>query len=164
MRTILEADIIAIKGATDASFLNGGGVTSLPAYTRNGVSTLSKYASVTRIIHPNGTSELEYGDRVIPVDIAIEADRRAKHPYIISEAARQLGYGLVPLTEVAWGGSSISERDAHVVLAKAMDVSRMLIEALDDLRIDAREKEQLCGGFRELMATAQRQLNKILED
>lgn len=164
MRTILEADIIAIKGATEASFTRGGGVTSLPAFTRNNVSTLSKYASVTRVIHPDGTDALEYGDRIVPVDIAIEADRRAKHPWIISEAARQLGYRLAPLTEALQGARPISERDAHVILAEAMDVSRALILAYDDGRLDALERKTLRTELRELIATAQRLLDSLQED
>lgn len=163
MRTILEADIIAIKGATDASYLNGGGVTTLPSYTRVNVSTLSKYASITRIIHPDGTSELENGDRVVPVDIAIESDRRAKHPYIISEAARQLGYRLEPLTEALAAAKPISERDAHVILAEAMDVSRALIAAYDDGKLDPYERKLLRTELRELLATGQRLLDSLQE-
>lgn len=164
MRTILEADIIAIKGATEASYVHGGGVTSLPAFTRNNVSTLSKYASVTRAIHPDGTSQLEYGDKVIPVDIAIEADRRARHPWIISEAARQLGYRLEPLSEALMSARKISERDAHVILAEAMDVSRTLITAYEDGKLDALERKMLRGELRELIATAQRLLDGLQED
>ena len=40
----------------------------------------------------------EVGD-VIPVDIAVEADRRAGSPIIIGEAARQLGFELAPIGE-----------------------------------------------------------------
>ena len=164
MRTILEADIISIKGATEASYLHGGGVTSLPALTRVNVSTLSKYASVTRTIGPNGMSELEYGDKVVPVDIAIEADRRAKHPWIISEAARQLGYRLEPIVGALQAATKISERDAHVILSEAMDVSRALIGAYEDGKIDALERKVLRTELRELIATAQRLLDSMQED
>ena len=164
MRTILEADIIAIKGATEASYVHGGGVTSLPAFTRNNVSTLSKYASITRTIHPDGTSALEYGDKVVPVDIAIEADRRAKHPWIISEAARQLGYRLEPVAEAVRAGKRISERDAHVILAEAMDVSKALIGAYEDGKIDALERKILRTELRELIGTSQRLLDSLQED
>lgn len=164
MRTILEADIIAIKGATEASYVHGGGVTSLPAFTRVNVSTLSKYASVTRTIEAGGSSALEYSDKVIPVDIAIEADRRAKHPWIIAEAARQLGYELVPISDPLKPVQPISERDAHVILTEAMDVSRMLISAFDDGRIDALERKMLRTELRELIATAQRSLDSLQEE
>ncbi len=163
MRTILDADIIAIKGSTEASYLKGGGVTSFAGLTRNNVPALSKYASVNTIINADGEEELEYGKYVIPVDIAIEADRRAKHPWIIGEAARQLGYRLEPLAAALREPLKVSERDAHVILAEAMDVSRLLIAAFDDGRLDALEKKQLRGELRDLIAVAQRMLDNIDE-
>lgn len=160
MRTILEAEIIAIKGATEAGIVHGGGYSVMAAFTRVNVPALSKYASVTRVIEPGGQSRLEHGDKVVPLDIAVEIDRRARHPWIVGEAARLLGYRLEPLNG-APRMSPISERDAHVIMAEAMDASRVILAAFDDGRLDAVEKRQLKQELRELIRAAQQVLERI---
>jgi hypothetical protein len=161
----LNEGLIAIKGATDASLRLGGGVTSFAKLIGYAVSTVSKWASINRVM--DGDREvLEYGDYVIPVDLAVEVDRRAQSPIIIGEAARQLGYRLVALADEAAsaGRAPLSERDAHVILAEAMDVSKALIAAFDDGRIDALERKQLGSELRELIRAAQKMLDRLGED
>lgn len=161
MRTILDTEILELKGATEASFTRGGGVTSFASLTRCNVSTLSKYSSVTVIVEPDGNDRLEYGDRMIPIDIAVEADRRAKHPWIIGEAARQLGYRLVPEDRGERSTEPLRERDAHTVLAEAMDVSRGLLDGLADGRLDALERKNLGKDLRELIDAATGVLDRL---
>jgi hypothetical protein len=151
IRTILDEDILSLKGATEACFILGKGVTSFASMTRVGVSTLSKYAS----------NSDEFRESLIPVDIAVEADRRAGSPIIIKEAARQLGFQLVPLQEALRSGTRISERDAHVILSEAMDVSRGLITAFEDGKIDALERKQLRKELRELIRAAEDILHRM---
>lgn len=164
MRTISEAEVIAIKGATEASFVQGGGVTSFALFTGVGVSTLSKYANTNMVSDENGVWKMEYPDNVIRVDVAVEADRRAGHPWIVGEAARQLGFRLEPLAERIRNAGEVTERDAHVVLSEAMDVSRALIDAFNDGKIDALDRKILRRELRELIEAAQRILEKLGED
>ncbi|CAN7686726.1 hypothetical protein LJR098_002290 [Rhizobium sp. LjRoot98] len=124
------------------------------ARTRVGVSTLSKYAS----------NSDEFRESLIPVDIAVEADRRAGSPIIIKEAARQLGYQLTPLQEALRSGTRISERDAHVILSEAMDVSRGLISAFEDGKIDSLERKQLRKELRELIRAAEDILHRMEDE
>ncbi|WP_085025275.1 phage regulatory CII family protein [Ensifer aridi] len=144
MRTILEADVLALKGATEASFVLGKGLTSFSTFTRVGVSTLSKYAS----------GSAEFRDNVIPVDIAIEADRRAGSPIIIGEAARQLGYGLSPLTGEIKAGP-VTEAAALKVLHEANDVSRAIVAAIADGKVDALDRKKIAQETREAIRALQ---------
>lgn len=153
IRTILDEDILALKGATEASFIQGKGLTSFANFTRVGVSTLSKYAS-------GGD---EFRENLIPIDIAVEADRRAGGAIIIREAARQLGFALTPLAETEPKLVPLSERNAHVILSEAMDVSRGLLDAFADGRVDAYERKQLRGELQQLIRAAETTLTKLDE-
>lgn len=139
-----DETLISLKGATEASFKLGGGLTSFALLTRVGVSTLSKYASVSE----------EFRDNVIPVDIAVEADRRAGSPIIIAEAAQQLGYGLSPLaSQVA--GKPVTEAAALKVLHEANDVSRAIVAAMADGKIDALDRKKIAQETREAIRAMQ---------
>ncbi len=141
-----------LKGATEASFKLGGGLTSFALLARVGVSTLSKYASVSE----------EFRDNVIPVDIAVEADRRAGSPIIISEAARQLGFDLVPASG-AETAKPVTEADAHRVLYEATDVSRAILDAMGDGKIDALERKKIAQEAREAIRALERVLAGLEE-
>lgn len=80
MRTISEEEIRSLKGATDASYKLGGGVTDFPLLTRVNVSTLSKYASFNE----------ENGEALIPIDVAVEAG-----PVQWALAALMIGGGIL---------------------------------------------------------------------
>lgn len=151
MRTVSDEEIRSLKGATDAAYTLGGGVTKFPLLTRVNVSTLSKYASFNE----------ENEDFLIPVDVAIEADRRAKSPVILSTMAEILGFRLERARGAMIDDAPLSERDAHVVLSEAMDVSRELLAAFADGRIDALEKKRLRKELRELIRSAEKILDKL---
>ncbi|MGG7581007.1 phage regulatory CII family protein [Rhizobium sp. Nf11,1] len=134
MRTISEVDIRAIKGATEAAYQLGGGVTAFPDLTRVNVSTLSKYASFND----------DYRESVIPCDVAVEADRRAKSPVIVSAMARLLGYRLVPEAEEAKpaeAGDLLG--DLLKVIDEFGDVVREARKALADGSVDAADRKAL---------------------
>lgn len=137
MRLISIENVLNLKGAADASFRLGGGVTSFALLTRVVVSTLVKYA--TRGEHRQD-GEHEHDKTLIPVDIAVEADLRAGSPIITGEMARQLGYRLEPIDGES-AGRRLTEEDAHRVLAATMDVSRAILEAKADGKVDFREWE-----------------------
>ncbi|MGM4909144.1 phage regulatory CII family protein [Rhizobium sp. 768_B6_N1_8] len=151
MRTISEVDIRAIKAATEAAYTLGGGVTAFPDLTRVNVSTLSKYASFND----------EYRESVIPCDIAVEADRRAKSPVIVSAMARQLGFRLVPdAPEIAETGSP-SENDALRVMSEASDVLKEILRAREDGNVDALDKKRIAKELHELIRAAESVLAKV---
>ena len=137
VRLISMENVLNLKGAADASFRLGGGVTSFALLTRVVVSTLGMYASRGE---RREDGEHEHDKTMIPVDIAVEADMRAGSPIITGEMARQLGFRLEPL--VGEGAvRRLTEADAHHVLAATMDVSRAILEAKSDGRVDFREWE-----------------------
>ncbi len=140
-----------LKGATDACFRLGGGVTSLALLTRVGVSTLSKYAS-------NGH---EHADLLVPVDVAIEADMRAGSPVIVSEMARQLGFRLEPLERRVAIAETLSEADVLKIMDKAADVWRMAREAFADGRLDALERRDLGQQLRRVIRACECVLSRL---
>ncbi|MGY5812024.1 phage regulatory CII family protein [Rhizobium sp. LEGMi198b] len=152
MRTISEMEVRSIKSATEGSYVLGGGVSDFPEFTRVGISTLSKYASFND----------EFKDTVIPCDVAIEADRRAKSPRIVSAMARVLGYRLVADDGGAVRGP-VTEMDAHKVLSESMDLTKAILDALLDNRIDALERKRIVAEGREALRAIEQVLAKIEE-
>jgi hypothetical protein len=136
VRLISEQSILDLKGATDACYRLGGGVTSFAMLTRVVVSTLVKYATLGER-RADGTHE--HAQTLIPIDIAIEADMRAGSPIIIGQAAAELGYELVPKVDRA-SARPLTDLDAHEVLSQTMDVSRAIIDAGKDGKYDAQDR------------------------
>jgi hypothetical protein len=147
VRTVSEVEVRSLKAATDAAYQLGGGVSQFPALTRVNVSTLSKYASFNE----------ENAEFTIPIDIAVEADRRAKDPVITAAMAAALGYRLEP------EGSPVARREvnelfATEILSETMDVSKAIIEARADGRIDSLENKKILKEARE----AKRSLEQLI--
>lgn len=142
MRTISDEEIRSLKGATDTAYKLGGGVTQFPHLTRVLVPALSKYSSFNEENH----------DYVIPADIAVEADRRAGSPIIISAMAKLLGYQLVPDTSVGAPASpALRIDDAHRVLRETMDVSQAILDAAADGNFDQLDRKRIAREAREAM-------------
>lgn len=153
MRLISDESITLLKGATDACYRLGRGVTSFALLTRVGVSALSNYA---RLGDRRADGRHEYIETMIPVDIAVEADTRAGSPIITGEMARQLGYRLEPLAEqVVVSEMMLSEADALRIMDEATQLWIVARAAFHDGRIDALEKKQLSLKIRELIRAAQ---------
>lgn len=119
MRTIIEEDIRGLKSATEDSYRLGGGVTGFANSTRVAVANLSKYAS----------KNAENMDLLIPIDIAVEADRRAQSPVIVSAMAHLLGYRLVPDEEQLDDQRAINEADVSAFTKEFSDVLMLLAQA-----------------------------------
>ncbi|MGO6998995.1 phage regulatory CII family protein [Rhizobium leguminosarum] len=130
MRTISEMETRSIKAATDAAYMLGGGVTAFPDLTRVNVSTLSKYASFND----------EYRESLIPCDVAIEADRRAQSPVILTAMARLLGYRLVRDDEAELRQPATLS-DVMKTYSESADVIREANKALADGEIDAADRK-----------------------
>lgn len=155
MRTISDEEIRSLKGATDAAYRLGGGVTSFSHLTRVTVAPLSNYASF----------DAGNARTLIPVDVAVEADRWAKSPVIVSAMARALGYRLVPDDGAADGTAAapgrLTERDAHALLSEAMDVTRETLAAVEDGQADALERKRIRKELMELVRAAETMLLKV---
>ena len=153
MRTVSEEEIRSLKGATEAGLRLGGGMTSFQHLTRCAVSTLSKYASYGE----------EFKTSLIPVDIAVEADRWARSPVIVSAMAKALGYRLVPDD----GGPDapsvpLTLRDANDLMSETMDVVRETMVALDnDDEVDALERKRIRSALREVIRAAEVLMVKV---
>lgn len=140
MRLISMEIVLNLKGATDACFRLGGGVTSFALLTRVAVSTLVKYATRGE---GRGHGEHEHDKTLIPVDIAVEADMRAGSPVITSEMARQLGFRLEPLEQRIAIADALSEDDVLRIMDKATEVWRLARAAFADGKLDAQERRDL---------------------
>ncbi|OJX99511.1 MAG: hypothetical protein BGP07_03190 [Rhizobiales bacterium 63-22] len=153
MRTISEPERRTLKAATSGAYQLAGGISRILDFTRVTTAPLSKYASFGD----------EHAESFVPVDVAIEIDRAAKSPVIVKEMAALLGYELVPVG----GGATAAERpalteiDAHIVLSEALDVSRAILDALEDGRIDAHERKHIGKEARESMRALQGILDRI---
>jgi hypothetical protein len=134
VRTISEQERLSLKKATDGGYTLAGGITCLLPFTRVSTSTFSKYASEND----------EFRKHFIPLDVAIEVDRRLKSPLIIKVAAELLGYKLVPVQVPAAKSvraAPVTELDATRVMKETMDVAQAIIEARKDNRIDAADRK-----------------------
>ncbi|UWF67348.1 MULTISPECIES: phage regulatory CII family protein [unclassified Brucella] len=154
MRTISDQEQRSLKSATDGAYMLSGGISCIVPFTRVGVSTLSKYASFGE----------EHGDSFMPIDVAVEVDRRAQTPTIIKAAAGLLGYELIPASSAAGRSSdnaTLTEMDAHRVMSEAMDVSKSIVAALEDGRIDAGEKRGITKEVREAIRALEGVLKRL---
>jgi len=152
VRTISEQEQRSLKSATDGAYALAGGISCILPFTRVGTSTLSKYASFND----------EHHDSFMPLDVAIEVDRKAKSPTIIKQAAELLGYELVAANAVIDGDNApLTAMDAHRVMSETMDVSQAVLAALADGRIDAGERKTIAKEAREAMRALEDLLRKV---
>ncbi len=140
IRTISDEEIRTLKGETDSCYRLGGGVTGFEKLTRVTVGKLSEYASF----------DDKNKKRLIPVDVAIEADRRAKSPVVVKAMAHMLGWDLVPLGKPLTA-QPVTEADAHRVLKEMMDVGQAIIAARQDNHVDGLDKKLIEKEVREAM-------------
>lgn len=153
MRTISEQEQRSLKSATDGAYALAGGISNILPFTRVGTSTLSKYASFND----------EHHDSFMPIDVVIEVERKAQTPTIIRQAAALLGFELVAAKSVQGDElhAPITEMDAHRVMSETMDVSRAVLAALEDNRVDAGERKLIAKEVREAMRALQDLLSKV---
>ncbi|TAY95844.1 phage regulatory CII family protein [Rhizobium ruizarguesonis] len=154
MRHFSEKAYRSLKCVCSVAYDLAGGNTLFQHSTRVVVSQLSKYASL------NEDDEKSY----MPIDVAVDLDRAAGSPVITGTMAQLLGFRLEPLTAAAAEADKLSERDAHKLLAEAMDVSQALLAAFGDGRIDALERKRLRVELREVIRAAEAILAKLDEE
>ncbi|MGO7901597.1 phage regulatory CII family protein [Rhizobium ruizarguesonis] len=154
MRHFSEKAYRSLKCVCSVAYDLAGGNTLFQHSTRVVVSQLSKYASL------NQDDEKSY----MPIDVAVDLDRAAGSPVITGTMAQLLGFRLEPLSAAVAESDKLSERDAHKLLAEAMDVSQALLAAFADGRIDALERKRLRVELREVIRAAETILAKLDEE
>jgi hypothetical protein len=152
MRASTPDERRALKAAVRRSCKIAGGAASVQHSTRAGEVDLSRYAST------------EHPDRHCPIDVAIELDREAGSPVIVSAMAALLGYRLV--AEGAKGAEPLSMRDVAQVSTEAAQLISAVAEASVD-GIDAsevsnidKEAEETVAAIRRLQAKARGAVSK----
>jgi hypothetical protein len=154
VRHFSEKAYRSLKCVCSVAYDLAGGNTLFQHSTRVVVSQLSKYASL------NEDDEKSY----MPIDVAVDLDRAAGSPVITGTMAQLLGFRLEPLAAALADADKLSERDAHKLLAEAMDVSQALLAAFADGRIDALERKRLRVELREVIRAAEAILAKLDEE
>lgn len=149
IRTISDQERLTLKRACDAAYDLIGTMSLFLPFTRGKVSQLSKYAS----------DAAANAETFMPIDIAIEADRRAKDPVICREMARMHGFVLVPDRGEA-ARREITDQRLHVFLMECHDVHRAIVEAKADGSLDPLDRQTIARECREAM----RELQSILDD
>lgn len=141
MRAISDHDLKKLKAATRLSVTRAGGSDAFEHVTRVRQGQLSKY----------GLASDEHMASFMPIDVAIEADIEGGQPVIVEAMAKLLGYRLVR-EDAAAAETALSHRDISALNAEAGDVTRAALGALEDGRIDAREKRDLMQHLADLKA------------
>lgn len=141
MRVISERDLKKLKAATRFSVDGAGGSEEFQKATRVRQGQLSKY----------GLAGDEHMETFMPIDVAVEADLEAGSPVITEMMAKLQGYRLVR-DEAEAPEAGLTHRDISALNAEVGDVTRLAIEALDDGKVDAREKRDLMRELTDLKA------------
>ncbi|PYB71290.1 phage regulatory CII family protein [Rhizobium wuzhouense] len=141
MRAVSDKDLKTLKAATRLSVTRAGGSDAFEHVTRVRQGQISKY----------GLASDEHMASFMPIDVALEADIEGGSPVIVEAMAKLLGYRLVR-EDVPEPETGLTHRDISALNAEAGDVTRLAIEALDDGRLDAREKRDLMEQLAELKA------------
>lgn len=141
MRVISDRDLKKLKAATRFSVDGAGGSEEFQKATRVRQGQLSKY----------GLAGDEHMETFVPIDVAVEADLEAGSPIITEMMAKLQGYRLVR-DEAETQEAGLTHRDISALNAEVGDVTRLAIEALDDGKVDAREKRDLMRELTDLKA------------
>ncbi|WWT40037.1 hypothetical protein [Nostoc phage Nsp-JY10] len=141
MRVISDRDLKKLKAATRFSVDGAGGSEEFQKATRVRQGQLSKY----------GLAGDEHMETFVPIDVAVEADLEAGSPIITEMMAKLQGYRLVR-DEAETPEAGLTHRDISALNAEVGDVTRLAIEALDDGKVDAREKRDLMRELTDLKA------------
>lgn len=132
MRVISDRQSMQLKAATRRAIDMAGGSDAFEHVTRVRQGQLSKY----------GLAGEDHAACFAPIDVALEADIEAGSPIITEMMAKLQGYRLVRET-AELPDAGLTHRDISGLNAELGDVSRLALEALDDGKIDARERRDL---------------------
>ncbi|NTG20027.1 hypothetical protein G6L00_06165 [Agrobacterium rhizogenes] len=147
MRSISDIGARALKAATVAAYEALGGVSLVSEILTVGISTLSKYASFNH----------EWRENFIRIDLAVELDRRADHPFILTTMARELGYELVRDVRVEVISADLSPTGVLRLHRILDDVGHETARAIEDGYVDAAERQNI----RRKIALAMQELARL---
>lgn len=139
MRVISDRQAMQLKAATRRAIDMAGGSDSFEHVTRVRQGQLSKY----------GLAGEEHAATFAPIDVALEADIEAGTPIITEMMAKLQGYRLVRDTADE-PENGLTHRDISALNAELGDVSRLALEALEDGKVDARERKDLLAEIADL--------------
>lgn len=153
LRVSTPDERLALKASVRRSCKLGGGAASVQHSTRVGEVDLSRYGSK------------DHADRHCPIDVALELDREAGSPVIVSSMAALLGYRLVAAD--AEGSEPLSMRDVAQVSTEAAQLIGAIAEAGSDGKFDAvevgnidKEAEEAVAAIRRVQAKAKGAVGK----
>ncbi|WP_336946698.1 phage regulatory CII family protein [Asaia sp. HN010] len=115
-----------IKTATQAAIQAVGGIDAAASFVRVGRSQLSDYQN-------------RHSPSVVPVDVAVELDKCAQQPVILSVMASQLGFMLLPI-DLGDGCAATSMAEVASTVGDTMNAT---MRALSDGKIDQHEAMDL---------------------
>lgn len=141
MRVISDRQAMQLKAATRRAIDMAGGSDSFEHVTRVRQGQLSKY----------GLAGEEHAATFAPIDVALEADIEAGAPLITEMMAKLQGYRLVR-DKADQPEEGLTHRDISALNAELGDVSRVALDALDDGKVDARERRDLMRELGDLKA------------
>lgn len=127
----------AIKTATQAVIRAVGGVDAAASFVRVGRSQLSDYQN-------------RHSPSVVPVDVAIEMDRCAQEPLILSAMATTAGYALLPIKL----GEGCVATSMERVAATAGQTMATTVRVLADGIVEPHEAADLSRDLAELIRVA----------
>lgn len=147
---------MSIKRVTNATLDLAGGISVAAMRTRSSGSQLSKYAN---FCHPYQDGTADTREFYVPLDVAIELDRAAQTPAILSVHAELMGFDIVPKSgEAVSDLPELSEMDALDLLCKVGKAAEEIRAARSDGRIDSHERQKID----EKLYEAKRCLNRLL--
>lgn len=147
-RLASDADRRALKSATDTALEQARGGSAFEPFTRVKKAALSKYAS---------PSEPEH---FMPLDVALELDRRNGAPLLTATLAGMLGYRLVPAAQAEEDDLCLA--DAQAVAKETGDVVNLLLTLLaSGKKLAAADRDMMLREVSEAKATLFRLAGKI---
>ncbi|SEQ33794.1 hypothetical protein SAMN05216548_10424 [Faunimonas pinastri] len=131
----------ALKSITETAIEQAGGPVSMQWATRVEAGDLTRYGKA------------HYAKRFVPIDVALDIDRRAPQPFILQTYAAILGFGLTRVASAAT--ENICEIVARLVKETA-EVWQSVTEGLSDGVLDRRELDCAIRELDEQMDVASR--------
>ncbi|AOW49407.1 hypothetical protein [Acetobacter ascendens] len=116
----------AIKTATKTALTHVGGVDAAARISRVGRTQFSDYQNRSK-------------ECVVPVDVAVDLDHCAEHPFILEAMAHALGYVLMPLRV----GTSDFGKDMSQFGMASVDVMATAMKVLEDNQLDPEEADEI---------------------
>lgn len=120
------AYVPAIKTATKQAIAHVGGIDAAACIGRVGRTQFSDYSNRAR-------------DAVIPLDVALDLDHCAEHPFLLHAMAQALGYAAIPLHV---GPGDFGQDMSEYAIASG-DIMATAMRILEDGIVDRQEAQEI---------------------